>query len=90
MNSNEIFAVIFAVLAVLLFVFANFQLLSVHDKNLFAIETVKSQLSSAKSGLVSFPVPDLAITSVFSIASFAAGISVGMAAMFLFRKKIKA
>ena len=87
MNKKEILVASFALLAVLLFVFSNLQLLSIHNKNISAIETVKSQLANAKSGLVSYPVPDLSITFIFSIASFAAGIAAGAAAIIFLSKK---
>ena len=60
--------------AVVLLILTNVFLLSAQTKTQNNLEIVKSQLSNAKSGLVTFSYQDYFFVSITSIASFIIGL----------------
>ncbi len=74
------------VLAIALFLAANQRLLGLEQKSNSDFETVRSQITSAKSAVVSYPVIDYSQIMVFGTASFLAGIAVGLTAVFFTKK----
>lgn len=72
--------------AVVLLVLTNANLFFLNQKTNSNIETVKSQLANAKSGIASFPVTDYSLLAMLSVSSFAIGIGAGVIAADYFLK----
>ncbi len=82
---NNFLLIGIAAVSIALFLFTNFVLYKSTQSNLASIETVKSQISNAKSAIINFPAPDYSIAILASAASLSAGIGIGFIAASYFR-----